>query len=140
MTILHREPVTDPDWRAKAQCLGEDLDDFFPDSNDTAARRRAMALCAVCPVTTDCLIDALNFDDDQPAGIRGGLGVQERLLLRRKIGAPRERRRPALEHGYDAQQVYRSVRDRGYPADEAARLLGMTVTGVMHGVSRIDDE
>lgn len=61
-----------------AACAAEDPDLFFPDtspqaSDDTA---RAKAVCARCPVRTECLTWAI--DTQQTHGIWGGLDESER--------------------------------------------------------------
>ena len=53
---------------------------FFHESSE-AARRRAKALCAECPIKERCLEEALN--DNEVFGVWGGTGRRDRELLRR---------------------------------------------------------
>ncbi len=72
------------DWRARGACRSADPDLFFPISSIGASSRqenRAKAVCAGCPVRTDCLQYAL--DSGQAHGVWGGLGESERARLRR---------------------------------------------------------
>lgn len=68
------------DWLDLAACVGTDpeLFDPLPGSRDEA---RALAVCARCPVRSECLTDALLAGDDHT--IRGGLTADARRALRR---------------------------------------------------------
>lgn len=84
-------------WRDRAGCAGADPDLFFPvGPADEAAVRAAKAICAWCPVRTDCLDYASAHSQK---GIWGGTTEDERarerrLMLRRarERGARREGR------------------------------------------------
>lgn len=73
------------DWRHEAACLNHDPEMFFP-TGATAPMwqevERAKAVCARCPVVTDCLQWAL--DTGQLAGVWGGLSEQERRWCARR--------------------------------------------------------
>lgn len=76
------------DWRDHAACLGADAELFFtPDGERGMPRlqriRRAKAVCATCPVTTQCLDDAL--DHNITFGVWGGLDEEERRTVRRRV-------------------------------------------------------
>ncbi len=74
-----------PDWREQAACVGEDLETFFPVGDAGPAIwqvNRAKAICALCPVRTQCLDFALRTGQDH--GVWGGLTAQERRELRRR--------------------------------------------------------
>lgn len=79
------------DWRAEAACLGQDTALFFPDSDDRGDA--ALAICAACPVRTDCLEWAL--DSRQDDGVWGGMVARDRVRLRRQRQAAARRRRAA---------------------------------------------
>ena len=67
-------------WRDDAACLGMDPEIFFGASHVLAKR-----ICADCPVTETCLTDAIRFSWwGDYAGIRGGMGPDERRRLRRR--------------------------------------------------------
>ncbi len=63
-------------WVSKAQCLSVDPDELFVGG---AAQRRATAICRHCPVTTECLADAL--DNQMDFGVWGGMTVRQRRVL-----------------------------------------------------------
>lgn len=70
-------------WHDHAVCRGMDTEVFYPVSRDATALarevRRAKAICAGCPVRSECLSDALDRHDVH--GIWGGLGEDERRVL-----------------------------------------------------------
>ncbi len=76
-------------WREQAACLGADLGTFFVGLGQrgqgrisNAAKTRALALCAGCPVRAECLEYAVTtYQDD---GIWGGMTASQRIRLRRK--------------------------------------------------------
>ncbi|HYH30491.1 MAG TPA: WhiB family transcriptional regulator [Pseudonocardia sp.] len=75
------------DWRQRAACRDEDPELFFPLSEVGPGARqadRAKALCARCPVATQCLEYALGNGLDH--GIFGGTTETERRALRRRAG------------------------------------------------------
>lgn len=70
------------DWPARAACRDEDPELFFPVSEMGPGARqvaRAKAVCASCPVRTECLAYALDAGLDN--GIFGGMTEQERRSL-----------------------------------------------------------
>ena len=75
-------------WQDDAACREEDLILFFgPDGERQPEReireRKAKAVCAECPVRTECLADAL--DNRVEFGVWGGMTERERrALLRRR--------------------------------------------------------
>jgi WhiB family transcriptional regulator, redox-sensing transcriptional regulator len=69
-----------PAWHAKAACRGVGGDMFFPDSSDDP--RKAIAICAGCPVKSECLSYALA--DPSLKGVWGGTSGRERSRLRRQ--------------------------------------------------------
>lgn len=68
------------DWSGHAACRTTDPDELFVQG---AAQNRAKAVCAGCPVRTECLADAL--DNRVEFGVWGGMTERERraLLTRR---------------------------------------------------------
>jgi WhiB family redox-sensing transcriptional regulator len=67
-------------WQDEANCRGMDADLFFPERGESTAD--AKAVCAVCPVKTECLDDALTSPTEK-FGIWGGPSERERRRLRR---------------------------------------------------------
>jgi WhiB family transcriptional regulator, redox-sensing transcriptional regulator len=85
------------EWWSLAACQATDPDLFFPISGSGPALgqvARAKAVCASCPVRTDCLSYALAADPMQ--GVWGGMSEDERRLLRQREAKARLRaeRRP----------------------------------------------
>jgi WhiB family redox-sensing transcriptional regulator len=73
------------DWLGNAACRDADPELFFPVSDVKAARTQVAAarkVCRRCPVRGTCLSWAL--DNEQEAGIWGGLTEEERRKLRRR--------------------------------------------------------
>ena len=72
------------DWQANASCAGEMASCFYPPlrAERKAARlsreSRAKAVCAECPVRSDCLDHATN--NDERYGIWGGMTDRERRM------------------------------------------------------------
>ena len=76
------------DWRTRAACRDEDPEIFFPDPSDTDTRAQAEAICAKCPVRTECGLNADRF------GIWGGTYYEPE-----HGDKPRGRRPRPREHG-----------------------------------------
>jgi WhiB family transcriptional regulator, redox-sensing transcriptional regulator len=68
-----------PWWWAHAACRRQPLEVFFPP--DARSSRAAKAICATCPVKTDCLEYAMAADPPLK-GIFGGTTEQERRSMR----------------------------------------------------------
>ncbi|MGW0856916.1 WhiB family transcriptional regulator [Streptomyces sp. NPDC002690] len=72
-------------WRTRAACREEDPDLFFPIGSTGPAlvqAEEAKAVCHACPVREQCLRWAL--DNNQDAGVWGGLAEDERRALKRR--------------------------------------------------------
>lgn len=72
-------PIT---WRDVAACRERSGVDFFPFSEDIVAINRVKEVCAVCPVSEECLMYAI--ETRQVDGVWGGYTPRERTYLRRK--------------------------------------------------------
>lgn len=72
--------VTSGPWRSRAACVTE-LPELFDDPRLEAEAKR---VCATCPVTGDCLSEAL--ERREPASVWGGLNPAERSTQRRRDG------------------------------------------------------
>ena len=79
------------EWQYLGACRGVDPETFFSPDAERGPRRRAResaakALCAVCPVITECLDHALTVRE--PYGVWGGLNINERdsLLQQQQAG------------------------------------------------------
>jgi WhiB family transcriptional regulator, redox-sensing transcriptional regulator len=76
-------------WYAGAACDGMDTGWFFPTSPGSPADGRALAVCASCPVRTECLDYALANPRQTKYGVWGGLTEEERVAERRRRNAER---------------------------------------------------
>lgn len=72
------------EWREHALCRGMDPDKFHPERWAQQKVRDAKAVCAKCPVATDCLEYALK--NAEKIGIWGGTSEVERVRIRRQRG------------------------------------------------------
>jgi WhiB family redox-sensing transcriptional regulator len=80
------------EWWSLAACQSADPDLFFPISGSGPAlgqMARAKAVCAACPVRSDCLRYALDAGPLQ--GVWGGLTEEERRLQRQREAKARLR-------------------------------------------------
>lgn len=68
-----------PEWHTRAGCPSTDPELWFPDEG--ASSRAAKRVCATCPVSTECLADALS-QTRNPDGVWGGTTQHERRALR----------------------------------------------------------
>jgi WhiB family redox-sensing transcriptional regulator len=76
------------DWGPRAACRSADPELFFPVSEtgpSTADMATAKAVCARCPVCSECLAFALATR--QTHGVWGGTIPGERTALRKRAGA-----------------------------------------------------
>ena len=72
------------EWMARAECRKHPGVDFFPDRGASHAIQQA--ICAVCPVKTDCLEYALSMPQELTIGVWGGTSHAERKRMRRRKG------------------------------------------------------
>lgn len=79
--LVDEDGPTTETWRADAACIGEDVEEFFPERGETTAL--AKSVCGVCLVRVDCLQYALVTG--QKFGIWGGTSERERRRMRRGL-------------------------------------------------------
>lgn len=85
-------------WRDQAACLGSGTD-MFPEAGDEDGVAMAKALCALCPVTAECLAWA-KADPDVDRGVWGGVLLDE-------VDGPVKRPCPAcVDDGAPPREVY----------------------------------
>jgi len=77
---MSAEVVADTGWMDDGACVGADPDLFFPRRGDNDAVTAAKAVCATCPVTSECLEYALAGQVKH--GIWGGTSERERRRIR----------------------------------------------------------
>lgn len=92
---VQRPPVTHPDpdylvellpdWHLDAACRGMDPAIFFPERGKSI--RKARAVCAQCPVQTECLDFAVETPLGDDFGIWGGTSERQRRPMRRERAA-----------------------------------------------------
>lgn len=80
----HDKPL---DWRELAFCAGVDPELWFPDGV-TEHGAIAKRICAACPVQEECLEWAI--DNNEYYGIWGGVGMNERIRIRKQRQQERE--------------------------------------------------
>jgi WhiB family redox-sensing transcriptional regulator len=66
-------------WVSRARCHSTDPDEFFVRG---AEQRKVAVICRHCPVTTECLADAL--DNQMEFGVWGGKTERQRRALRKQ--------------------------------------------------------
>lgn len=66
------------DWYRRAACRGMDMAIFFPENAHYAD---ALAVCATCPVTRECLESVLPIENDL-YGVFGGMTPKQREAVR----------------------------------------------------------
>ena len=71
------------DWRRDANCRGLPPSSFFPERGEPT--EQALAVCASCTVTTECLAYSLTLrEDGHPvAGVWGNSTARQRRKMRR---------------------------------------------------------
>lgn len=77
-------PLIPEHWSARAACLREDPELFFPVTETGPGSEQvtlAKKICAHCPVVAECLAYALHAGEH--TGIWGGTTPYERRMLRR---------------------------------------------------------
>ncbi|GGB76175.1 regulatory protein [Knoellia flava TL1] len=67
------------DWSTRGTCVGTDPDALFVQGKE---QRTAKIVCRGCPVSLDCLADAL--DNKTEFGVWGGMTERERRALLRR--------------------------------------------------------
>lgn len=85
VAALHRLRTAgdpDPNWADRAACVAEDPEIFFPELGEIDYSQSLMiarGICDGCPVSVDCLRDALKRRRGE--GVRGGLTHTDRKNL-----------------------------------------------------------
>jgi WhiB family transcriptional regulator, redox-sensing transcriptional regulator len=69
-------------WMVRANCRGMTTNDFFPERGENRANAAARQVCDGCAVRDECIQFAL--DNNETAGIWGGLSGKQRRALRRQ--------------------------------------------------------
>lgn len=69
-------------WTKQALCAQTDPEAFFPNKGGTT--RPAKKVCEHCPVTDECLEDALALPSSEDTGVKGGLSERDRQKLRKQ--------------------------------------------------------
>ncbi|MGW4692356.1 WhiB family transcriptional regulator [Kitasatospora sp. YST-16] len=110
----------DHSWTTDAACVGTvNPDQFHPLPGETEETAAAKATCAACPVSQQCLEEALDLNDRW--GIRGGLSEAERLALHRSAGVFR----------WEEQRVRDALAGRSVHLSRPERLSVVTVAAIL---------
>lgn len=82
MTTMNERPIDDS-WMRNAACAGEPMRLWFPAQG--VVSRKALDICAHCPVQRPCLAHALATGHglERAVGIWGGTSVKERTKIPR---------------------------------------------------------
>lgn len=78
---LFEQVAKQGEWVHRAACRGMDPEMFFPDQSRRAECSAAVAVCARCEVSEECLDFALA--SHEKFGTWGGLGEKERRAVKR---------------------------------------------------------
>jgi WhiB family transcriptional regulator, redox-sensing transcriptional regulator len=118
------------DWRNKAACKGMDPSVFVVERGESTDP--AKAVCATCPVRSDCLDWALSTGEKH--GVLGGYSERERRKLRRdrRLNNPA----PTLTETRVAEAQH--LNQRGFHIDEIADRLGVTVRSAHRFLNRAE--
>lgn len=69
---------------SEAACTDQDTEIFYPETGDTKAAKKAIAVCKTCPVRDRCLYHALT--NPESFGVWGGFTYRSRLKIARSMG------------------------------------------------------
>lgn len=137
-----RNAITDLSWRHESACRWIDPDLFWPQGESAPARRQAeeaKAVCAKCPVRTQCLEWAVETRQD--FGVWGGMSERERRALhRRKPRAYGRGETSALEQILtERMDLFEAAQAKGLPPGQIARELGTNVQTVNNVLAVLAD-
>lgn len=119
------------EWRGSALCAQVDPELFYPEKGGSATD--AKRLCGLCPVTEECLRDAL--DNNEEHGVWGGLTRTERERLRSTEGAVVASASRVLRDRHDPAVIAAAV--NAILAGQADGLLTLSVTEKDETVARL---
>jgi WhiB family redox-sensing transcriptional regulator len=103
-----------PDWTLDAECTrpGTDPALFYPSKGGSQIDRKALSICAACPVREECLEDAIAYESGKVGaeeirpeayGVRGGMVAKDRRrLIQQRNVAEQEAKREAAVADYVA--------------------------------------
>lgn len=103
------------DWLDRALCRERDPELFFPVGNQGPALLQideAKAVCRRCPVRPQCLLWAL--ETNQESGVWGGVSEDELLAIRNRAARARHRTKDASD-AKDAKETGRDGQRRRSP-------------------------
>ncbi|GGV27091.1 hypothetical protein GCM10010495_48950 [Kitasatospora herbaricolor] len=103
------------DWLDRALCRERDPELFFPVGNQGPALLQideAKAVCRPCPVRPQCLLWAL--ETNQESGVWGGVSEDELLAIRTRAARARHRTKEASD-AKDAKETGRDGQRRRSP-------------------------
>ncbi|HEY3896026.1 MAG TPA: WhiB family transcriptional regulator [Pseudonocardiaceae bacterium] len=119
-------------------CDGVDPELFFGPEDSSEGEpmfgweRRALAVCAACPITAACLAAALEFPADEQHGVSGGMTAGQRRVLLRATGRRASRTSVIEEPTAAAVALY----EAGWGARRIAQQLGVNERRVHRWLQR----
>jgi Transcription factor WhiB len=99
MITINRLAPAQQITRQRPACWRVDPETFYGPADSDAGKspytweRRALAVCAACPVAAACLADALEFPADDQYGVVGGMTAGQRRAALRASRRERARAR-----------------------------------------------
>jgi hypothetical protein len=131
VALVQNPATTVHAWTDRAACVECDVDPeaYFPEDTEPPPAD-ALACCAACPVSQQCLASALVHEslDGYRFGWWGGFGPAERDALWRRLDvAPLQ---PANVSLWTTAEIARYMRDEDYTVPAIAAELGCTERSV----------
>ncbi|MFI9787365.1 WhiB family transcriptional regulator [Kitasatospora sp. NPDC051984] len=110
----------DHSWTTDAACAGSPSPDrFYSLPKETKQTAAAKSVCRSCPVSEQCLEEALDLNDRW--GIRGGLTEAQRLVLHRR----------ATVHRWEEQRIRDALAGRSGGLSRPERISVVTVAAIL---------
>ncbi|WP_406516354.1 WhiB family transcriptional regulator [Streptomyces sp. NBC_00873] len=140
--VMPRNTAPGLEWRHEAACRWIDPDLFWPLGESMAARQQAeqaKAVCATCPVRTQCLEWAVETRQD--FGVWGGMSERERRgLHRRKARSYGASEVSALQQILTERlDLFLDAQARGLLPGQIARELGTNVQTVNNVLAVLEE-
>ncbi len=113
----------DPWWREQALCAQTDPEAFHPEKGQSP--KKALAVCAVCPVALDCLTEAMTTAAGS-AGIWGGTTENDRRAIRRRLAGTPLGATPGRNRKKERDEAIVLLYRAGAPVPEIAAEVGVS--------------
>lgn len=127
----------DPWWREHALCAQTDPEAFHPEKGQSP--KKALAVCAVCPVALDCLVEAMTTVAGS-TGIWGGTTENDRRAIRRRLAGTPLGSTPSRTRKKDRDQTIVLLYRAGMSVPEVALEAGVSERTVHRAVAAADSQ